>query len=116
MLCPTLLCSAFDVIDVNDVLDTVRLVQLCVRRLPSCVPDQPDTSDTSVTTSVSTLSPSVGKLSAVASVSGGVSVNVSVGVVSACLLTSLRLLLNVTHENGELSAVNPFQFLYFRLV
>ena len=51
-----------------------RLMELCVRRLPTCVSvcGEADSRE-----------------------------NVSTSVVSACLLTSLRLLFNVTHDNSE---------------
>jgi len=86
--------------NVDDVI--VRLVELCVRRLPSCTLDD---TDSDIETSVSMLSASVG---------GGVSA-ASVGVVSACLLTSLRLLLNITHDNGELYVLNVQAIIVYKI-
>ena len=61
-----------------------RLVQLCVDRLPSCVVhDDEVTVHTDIHRDVD---------------SDGDS---DTSVVSTCLLTSLRLLLNVTHENSQ---------------
>ena len=57
-----------------------RLVQLCVRRLPSCVSDEH--CDTH-----------------------GDEPGSGASAVSTCLLTSLRLLLNVTHDNSQLSLI-----------
>jgi len=70
--------------------DGDRLVQLCVRRLPSCVADDAEHLDADADRERVTSGGSDG---------GGD--NVSTSVVSTCLLTSLRLLLNMTHDNSE---------------
>ena len=69
----------------------VRLVQLCVHHLPSCV-----TADTQHSNDADTSRDDASRLSGV----GGEASGVSVDVVSTCLLTSLRLLLNMTHDNS----------------
>jgi len=65
--------------DASDDADDARLVQLCVRRLPSCVSEDAHLTDRD-----------------------GDAVRVGGSdCVSTCLLTSLRLLLNMTHDNSE---------------
>jgi len=72
-------------------------VELCVRLLPTCLADS-DGSDT-----VMRDSDSVGVVSGEArGVGDG---RLSVSAVSTCLLTSLRLLLNMTHDNSQ--SANP---------
>jgi len=62
-----------------------RLLQLCVRQLPSCVSDEyGEHSDTHREGQGS-----------------GEGQGIGASAVSVCLLTSLRLLLNVTHDNSE---------------
>jgi len=83
-----------------------RLVRLCVDRLPSCVTDDAPHSDTDGETRrgrldsrhEGSISSSSGGGGGDRDVGGG---GVSVGVVSTCLLTSLRLLLNMTHDNSQ---------------
>lgn len=74
-------------------IGVARLVQLCVRRLPSCVVDDVVILDDDNDDDADKPTAGSGDSS-----NGNSSIS---SIVSTCLLTSLRLLLNITHDNRQ---------------
>ena len=93
----TMVCLLFTQQHSNIVCD--RLVQLCVRQLPSSVShENTEHSDTDRDAQRA----SGGHSGASGGESGG-NGDSGASAVSTCLLTSLRLLLNITHDNSQSS-------------
>ena len=76
--------------------NVVRLIDVCVGRLPTCVSTDDDDDDDDDADVVRLVDVCVGRLPTCVADDDD-----RVDVVSACLLTSLRLLLNITHDNSQ---------------